>query len=313
MEMRAGCTAAVGLVLFFLGLWQITRPFRPADLQIRLEGCQNWWRGALVGTVLTAVSQSSSAVTVLLMAAVSARQLSLRAAFGILLGANIGTTATAWLAQLGQLPGAVGLVLPALLCLLLIWQTRRCRAALGLALLLFGMHTMTTGAQALLQGQGTELLQQALQTPWRGGLWGAGVTAVLQSSSVTVGMLQAAVSSGALSMAAAAPVVAGNNLGTCVTALLAAIPAARGGRQLAGLHLLFNLFAAAVLTALWSLGLGQWLGRIPATSTGVAAFHTLFNLLPALGLLCAQSAVAFCRARRYDRGNLHQRQKERVL
>lgn len=190
-------TAAVGLTLFFLGMWMMTGAFH-LD-QTRLHWTHNWWRGALIGTVLTAVSQSSSAVTVLLVAAVCSGQISLFSAFGVLLGANIGTTATAWLVQLGQLPGVVGWLLPALLCLLLAWQSQNMRIACGLAVLLFGMHTMTTAAQSL--GQGETALYQALQSPWKGGLWGAGVTAVLQSSSVTVGMLQALAGSGGITMA----------------------------------------------------------------------------------------------------------------
>lgn len=132
-------TAAVGLTLFFLGMWMMTGAFH-LD-QTRLHWTHNWWRGALIGTVLTAVSQSSSAVTVLLVAAVCSGQISLFSAFGVLLGANIGTTATAWLVQLGQLPGVVGWLLPALLCLLLAWQSQNMRIACGLAVLLFGMHT----------------------------------------------------------------------------------------------------------------------------------------------------------------------------
>lgn len=143
-------TAAVGLTLFFLGMWMMTGAFH-LD-QTRLHWTHNWWRGALIGTVLTAVSQSSSAVTVLLVAAVCSGQISLFSAFGVLLGANIGTTATAWLVQLGQLPGVVGWLLPALLCLLLAWQSQNMRIACGLAVLLFGMHTMTTAAQSLGQG-----------------------------------------------------------------------------------------------------------------------------------------------------------------
>ena len=302
-------TAAVGLILFFLGMWMMTGAFH-LD-QTRLHWTHNWWRGALIGTVLTAASQSSSAVTVLLVAAVCSGQISLFSAFGVLLGANIGTTATAWLVQLGQIPGVVGWLLPALLCLLLAWQSQNMRIACGLAVLLFGMHTMTTAAQSL--GQGETALYQALQSPWKGGLWGAGVTAVLQSSSVTVGMLQALAGSGGITMAQAAPVVAGNNLGTCVTALLAAVAATKSGRQLAGLHLLFNLWAAGLLAAFWQLGLGRWLAELQATSIRIALFHTLFNLLPALLLLAGQSTVAFFRAGQYDRGNFHPRQKENAI
>lgn len=306
-------TAAVGLTLFFMGMWMMTGAFHPKQARLHLHLTHNWWRGALIGTMLTAVSQSSSAVTVLLVAAVSSGQISLFSAFGVLLGANIGTTATAWLVQLGQLPGVVGWLLPALLCLLLAWQSRNMKIACGLAVLLFGMHTMTTGAQALIHGQNMEVLQRALQSPWQGWLWGAGVTAVLQSSSVTVGMLQALAGSGGITMAQAAPVVAGNNLGTCVTALLAAVAATKSGRQLAGLHLLFNLWAAGLLAALWQLGLGRWLAELQATSIRIALFHTLFNLLPALLLLAGQSTVAFFRAGQYDRGNFHPRQKENAI
>lgn len=285
--MVAGMMAAVGFALFFLGLYLTSHGVRMTEQPMLYAGMP-WWRGALFGLVLTALVQSSSAVSVLLVSAVSAKKIGLREAFGILLGVNVGTTATAWLALLGQLPGIVGIVLPATLCLLLVWGWKAPQAALGLGTVFFGMHWMTLGASGLLHGSGA-LPLGALEKPISGFLWGSGITAFLQSSSATIGVLQAAAGSASMNMALVAPIAAGCNVGTCVTALFAALPMGKKGKLLAMLHLLFNLGAACLLGVAWNLGLGAALAQIPAAGIQIAAFHTLFNLLPALLVIGAEA------------------------
>lgn len=286
--MVAGMMAAVGFALFFLGLFLTSHGVRMTEQPMLYTGMP-WWRGALLGLAVTTVVQSSSMVSVLLVSAVSAKKIGLREAFGILLGVNVGTTATAWLALLGQLPGVVGIVLPAALCLLLAWGWKAPQAALGLGAVFFGMHLMTLGASGLLRGSDA-LPLEVLEKPLSGFLWGSGITALLQSSSATIGVLQAAAGSASMNMALAAPIAAGCNVGTCVTALFAALPMGEKGKQLAMLHLLFNLGAACLLGIAWYLGLGATLAQIPAAGIPVAAFHTLFNLFPALLVIGIEAA-----------------------
>ena len=295
--------AMVGLGVFLLlaGMLLLTNG---TMVQRRVEGHLPWWRGAILGASMTVVLQSSSAMTALLVAAVSRGMMRAMDAFGWIIGANVGTCITAWILTIGTLPGAFGVAMPLLLSAVIFCLTRSWRAAGGLLLMLLGMRGMSAGTESLIR---PEILTQALESPWRGTALGMMVTAVLQSSSAVIGMLQAVAGPSGLRLSLAAPVAAGSNIGTCATALLASIPANSAGRRVAVGHLLFNLFSF-LLFCLWcSVGGLAFLNRFPADAVSVAAFHTGFNLVPALLLIVGEgavkTAVALLRRSRYDSSN----------
>lgn len=254
------------------------------------------WRAVLFGTVVTALVQSSSAVTSVLVGLAACGMLSPRQSAGLIAGANLGTCSTAFLVHFGLhtvqpdfLHGSFPLlVLGALLPLLLL---RRCPAALaaggGLLALLAGMVRMQ---DALAQLSGSPLLVgllSACHTPLTGFFAGIVATAVLQSSSACIAILQASAASGVLSVGSVVPIILGQNIGTCSTALLASIRAGQAARRTALLHLLFNVVGAAavfpvllVLSAVCPQLLAQ-----PADSGAIAWIHLLCNLAAALVFL----------------------------
>lgn len=276
-------------------------------------------QGVLLGAVVTAAVQSSSAVTVIVVGLVGSGVLSLRQAIGVIMGANIGTTVTAHLLRLGDAASAAGagasgaglllrLCSPATLAPVavllgtVLWLTARKnrwatlgQLLLGLGILFTGMLQMEAAVAPLGQTPAFLRLFRRVENPLLGVLAGAGVTAVIQSSSASVGILQAASSTGAVSWAAAAPILLGQNIGTCVTPALAALGGGnQGAKQAALVHLLLNLTGTAVfLAAIYGTG---WASRAPfwetpITKAGIARFHTFFNLsvtamlLPFVGTL----------------------------
>lgn len=264
--------------------------------------------GVLLGAVVTAAVQSSSAVTVIVVGLVGAGALSLRQAIAVTMGANIGTTVTAHLLRLGDAAAGtagagasgVGLLLrlcsPAtlapvavLLGTVLYLTARKSRSMtlgqllLGFGILFTGMLQMEAAVAPLGQTPAFLRLFRQVENPLLGVLAGAGATAVIQSSSASVGILQAASSTGAVSWAAAVPILLGQNIGTCVTPILAALGGGgnRGAKQAALVHLLLNLTGTAVfLAGIYGTG---WFSRTPFWETsiskaGIARFHTFFNL-----------------------------------
>lgn len=254
--------------------------------------------GLLTGMAVTMAVQSSSAVTVLLVGLVGGGLMTLRQSLYVIFGANIGTTLTAWLLSLTGLesknfwvqflkPEHFSAVLaPIGLLLIMTAKTRRRRgigtALMGFALLMLGMDLMKTAVAPLADSPAFGRWMIAFQNPLLGVLAGAGLTAVIQSSSASVGMLQALAANGAVSRAMAVPLVLGQNIGTCVTALLSAVGADRNAKRVALLHLLINFFgAAACLVLFWILPKETE----PIAPVGVAVIHTLFNVTATVLLL----------------------------
>ena len=246
---------------------------------------------------------------VMVVGFVNSGMLTLRQAVGVIMGTNVGTTVTPWLLSLGGLEG--GGVLGRLLRpagfvpLLSLWGiaaylagkgSRRDtgQALLGFAVLMQGMEIMTAAVSGLARAEGFRKLFTAFGSPLLGVLAGAVLTAVIQSSSASVGILQALAASGQVTVGAAIPIVMGQNIGTCVTAMLSSVGASRSARRAALVHLLFNLAGAGIwLGVFWlvkTLAAPAILDRA-VTLPGVAVIHTAFNLLctaalfPAAGLL----------------------------
>lgn len=313
MDIFDGLTALGGLCLFLFGM-QIMAEALQRRAGGRLEGLlrrmtRSRWAGFFTGLAVTAAVQSSSAAMVMVVGFVNSGMLTLRQAVGVIMGTNVGTTVTPWLLSLGGLEG--GGVLGRLLRpagfvpLLSLWGiaaylagkgSRRDtgQALLGFAVLMQGMEIMTAAVSGLARAEGFRQLFTAFGSPLLGVLAGAVLTAVIQSSSASVGILQALAASGQVTVGAAIPIVMGQNIGTCVTAMLSSVGASRSARRAALVHLLFNLAGAGIWLGVF------WLVKLLAapaildravTLLGVAVIHTAFNLLctaalfPAAGLL----------------------------
>lgn len=286
-----------GLGLFLLGMLLMTDGLKQAagPLLGRVLGSstQTRWRGLLSGVLVTAVVQSSSAVTVAAIGFVNAGLLNLQQSIWVLFGANVGTTMTGWLValigfrvqiELAALP-VIGLGM-----LLRLSGTRTRRAALGTALTGFGVLFLGIG---FLQ-QGVVIDGQHLL----GGLGGSGplavfvmllaglvLTVLMQSSSAALAVTLTLAQGGALSLTLAAAMVIGSNIGTTVTALLAAIGATPNARRAAGAHVAFNILAASAALVLLPFlvhavdALRSLLGLDASPAISLAMFHTVFNLL----------------------------------
>jgi phosphate:Na+ symporter len=260
--------------------------------------------GLLTGLVITAVIQSSSATTVMVVGFVNSGLMTLRQAIHVIMGANIGTTVTAWLLSLAGIDSGslfLKLLKPSSftpvfafvgIILYLFCKSGRRKDTgmifLGFATLMFGMETMSGAVSGLRNAAGFRNLFLAFQNPILGVLAGAILTAVIQSSSASVGILQALAVSGQVSYNAAIPIIMGQNIGTCVTAVLSAVGAGQNAKRAAMVHLSFNVIGAAVwLTVFCGVKAAlqpAWLDE-PASLLGIAVAHTIFNVLCTLLML----------------------------
>lgn len=266
--------------------------------------------GFLTGLVVTAVIQSSSATTVMVVGFVNSGLMTLKQAIGVIMGANIGTTVTAWLLSLGGISGDavwVQLLKPtsftpvlALIGIIMYMFSKDSRKndtgmiLLGFATLMFGMDTMSGAVSGLREVPAFRQLFVAFTNPLLGVLAGAALTAIIQSSSASVGILQALALSGQVSYAAAIPIIMGQNIGTCVTALISSVGTSRNAKRTAIVHLSFNVIGTVVWLTVFcivrAVAAPAILGE-SATMYGIAIAHTAFNvactalLLPASGLL----------------------------
>lgn len=266
--------------------------------------------GFLTGLVVTAIIQSSSATTVMVVGFVNSGLMTLKQAIGVIMGANIGTTVTAWLLSLGGISGDavwVQLLKPtsftpvlALIGIIMYMFSRDSRKndtgmiLLGFATLMFGMDTMSGAVSGLRDVPAFREMFVAFTNPLLGVLAGAALTAIIQSSSASVGILQALALSGQVSYGAAIPIIMGQNIGTCVTALISSVGTSRNAKRAAIVHLSFNVIGTIVwLTAFCivrTAAAPAILGE-SATMYGIAIAHSAFNiactaiLLPASGLL----------------------------
>lgn len=265
-------TAGVALFLLGTGLLGESLDGRCSRLLTR-HLLQSPRRGFFTGLLATAALQSSSAVTVLL----SALGRPLAESFPAVMGANVGTTVTAWLMWADMsLPGLTAWLPVLLLLSVLCYLLRGWKGPAGFCLLLTGMEAMTASAAGLGESGAFRGLLLLAEDPGRGVLLGAAVTAVLQSSGAAIGILQALCAAGQMGAAAAVPILMGQNIGTCATALLASLAGGRGARAVALAHLGFNLTGTAVCLPLWLLVRGRFTAMTPL---GIALFHTGFNLL----------------------------------
>ncbi len=266
--------------------------------------------GFLTGLGVTAVIQSSSATTVMVVGFVNSGLMTLRQSISVIMGANVGTTVTAWLLSLGDIDGSSVLIrllkptsfTPILavigIILYLFCKSSRKKDSgvilLGFATLMFGMETMSGAVSGLRNDPVFVNLFLAFKNPLLGVVAGAVLTGIIQSSSASVGILQALSATGAVSYAAAIPIIMGQNIGTTVTALLSSIGTNKNARRAAVVHLMFNVIGVVVLLSVFTVvraALAPALLDEAATRSGIAIAHSAFNLLctamllPAGGLL----------------------------
>ena len=314
MDLFDVLTMIGGLSIFLFGMSLMGQALERAagnrlrDTLSRMTG--NAFAGFLTGLGVTAVIQSSSATTVMVVGFVNSGLLTLRQAINVIMGANVGTTVTAWLLSLGGISGSalwVRLLKPSSftpvlalvgVILLLFGKSAKRKdvgtVLLGFATLMLGMETMTGAVSGLKDIESFRNLFLLFTDPLLGVLAGAVLTGVIQSSSASVGILQALAATGAVSYGAAIPIIMGQNIGTCVTALLSSVGTTKNARRTAMVHLAFNVIGTAMCLAAFcavKAALAPAFLQQGATMYGIAIAHSAFNLVctiilfPAAGLL----------------------------
>ena len=254
--------------------------------------------GFLTGCGVTSIIQSSSATTVMVVGFVNSGLMTLKQAINVIMGANVGTTVTAWILSLGGISSDntfVKLLKPssftpvlALVGIIFYMFSKSDKKKdtgtilLGFATLMFGMETMTSAVSGLSQVPAFKQLFVTFSNPVLGVLAGAMLTAVIQSSSASVGILQALAMTGQVSFAAAIPIVMGQNIGTCITAVLSSVGANKNAKRAAFVHLSFNVIGTAVWLTVFSVVKAIFhpaFLSLSASPAGIAVAHSAFNLL----------------------------------
>ena len=295
-------TMVGGLCLFLFGMNVMGEALeRRAGASLRaLLGklTTNRMLGFLTGLAVTAVIQSSSATTVMVVGFVNSGLLTLGQAINVIMGANVGTTVTAWILSLGGIESSnvlVQLLKPSSFTpILAVWgivyymflkDSRKKDTGmifLGFATLMFGMETMSDAVSGLKDVPAFQQLFLLFTNPILGVLAGAVLTAIIQSSSASVGILQALSTTGSVSYAAAIPIIMGQNIGTCITAMLSSVGTTKNAKRAAVVHLMFNILGTMIclilFTAVQTLLAPAILGE-QATYLGIAICHTMFNVI----------------------------------
>ena len=304
-----------GLALFIYGMTTMGKGLERAagsKLEKTLEKMTgNVFTALIMGMVVTMVIQSSSATTVMVVGFVNAGIMTLKQSVGVILGANIGTTVTAQILRLSGGEGSGNLFMDLLkpknlayiivlvgVIIMMLAKKRRTRDIAdiftGFGILFIGMAVMEGAVAPLADLPQFADLFAAISNPVLGVVVGAGVTAIIQSSSASVGILQALSTTGAITYSAAIPIILGQNIGTCITAFLSSLGGSKNARRTAMVHFYFNLigsiaFLVAIYAVQYAVGFSFW--ENPIDKGGIANFHTLFNVtctllfLPFTGLL----------------------------
>lgn len=284
-----------GLALFLYGMQMMSNGLEDAagnKMKNILEKLtSNRFLGVLVGAGITAVIQSSSATTVMVVGFVNTGLMTLRQAVWVIMGANIGTTITGQLIALD-----VGLLAPLIafigVAMLVFFKNPKLhhigKILAGLGILFIGMNIMSESMYPLRESEAFVSLMTKFSNPLLAILIGALFTAVIQSSSASIGILQALAAAGLIGFESSVFILFGQNIGTCITAVLASIGTNRSAKRTTVIHLLFNVLGTVVFTALClTLPLTDWVALITPDniSKQIANMHTLFNISTTLLLL----------------------------
>ena len=255
-------------------------------------------KGFGLGLGITSIIQSSSATTVMLVGLVNSEIITLKQSIYVIMGANVGTTVTAWLLSLTGISGdsvIVQLLKPSsftpvlaligIIFYMFVKNTEKKDTGmilLGFAVLMYGMESMSGAVSGLKEVEGFTNLLTVFSNPILGVLAGALLTAIIQSSSASVGILQALSTTGAITYASAIPIIMGQNIGTCVTALISSIGANKNAKRVAFVHLYFNIIGTVVLLLLF-YSVNSFVHfafvDLQANQFGIAITHSMFNLL----------------------------------
>ncbi len=302
-----------GLCLFLFGMNVMGQSLeRRAGSSLRTllrKLTTNKMAGFLTGLGITAVIQSSSATTVMVVGFVNSGLMTLKQSINVIMGANVGTTVTAWILSLGAIDSGnifLKLLKPTsftpVLALVGIIFYMFCKSdkkkdtgtiLLGFATLMFGMDAMSDAVSGLKNVPEFQNLFLLFENPFLGVAAGAVLTAVIQSSSASVGILQALSSTGQVTLGAAIPIIMGQNIGTCVTAMISSVGTNKNAKRAALVHLFFNIIGTAVWVTVFSLVQSIFdpaiLG-ISANQFNIAVAHSTFNVL-CTALLLPQSGL----------------------
>ena len=297
-----------GLALFLYGMHMLSEGLEKISggkLERILEKMtDSRWKAVLLGAGVTAVIQSSSATTVMVVGFVNSGIMKLSQAIGIIMGANIGTTVTAWILSLSGIEGdsfliqflkpsnfsPVLAVIGIVFIMFLKSQKKKDIGMIlvGFAILMFGMDTMSGAVKPLADVPEFTGILTMFSNPFLGMLAGAVLTAVIQSSSASVGILQALCATGSITYGTAFPIIMGQNIGTCVTALLSGIGANKSAKRAALVHLYFNIIGTAlfmiVFYTIHAFVPFDFIGR-SAGAAGIAVIHSIFNIVATIVLL----------------------------
>jgi len=303
MEIFDILTLVLGLALFLYGMDVMGDSLKKSagsSLKTTLgKMTSNPISGFLLGLIVTCVIQSSSATTVMVVGFVNSGTMSLLQAVGVIMGANVGTAITAWLTALSGLGEDGAEVVDALkwlkpdawmpvlaligICLILFVKRGRKKdigaVLLGFAVLMTGMDVMSGAVKGI---NGIEKILLMFDNPILGVLAGLVLTAIVQSSSASVGILQSMTTTGVITYGMAIPIVMGQNIGTCVTAMLSSIGANKNGRRAALVHLYFNIIGVVIWLSLFYLF--DWIVGFPFVAKitdmwDIAIIHTVFKIL----------------------------------
>jgi len=290
-----------GLALFLFGMnimGQGLERSAGSKLKTILEKLtSNPLKGFLLGLGVTAVIQSSSATTVMVVGFVNSGVMTLRQAIGIIMGANVGTTVTSWLLSRIAIEGdsiIMNLLKPtsfspvlALIGVILYMSAKNSKKKdigtilLGFAILMTGMDGMSKAVSGLKEIPEFASILTMFSNPILGVLAGAALTAIIQSSSASVGILQALASTGTVTYSSAIPIILGQNIGTCVTAMISSVGTNRNARRAAAVHLYFNIIGTTIfLLGFYALhaAIRFPFYSLPIDELGIAQVHTVFNL-----------------------------------
>lgn len=333
MDIFAVFTWIGGLALFLYGMNLLGKGLETlsgSKLQGILERkTANPIIGVLLGAVVTAILQSSSTTTVMVVGFVNSGIMRLSQAVGVIMGANIGTTATPWILSLTGIQGKGFWIrflnpftyapLLAMVGVILLFRSNARQKdsrkkdlgmiLIGFAILIFGMQIMSVMVKPLAVSDTFARLMQLFSNPILGIGIGCIVTAMIQSSSVTIGILQTLSTTGQITYGIAIPIILGQNIGTCVSALFAGIGAHQNARRAAMIHLYFNLIGVAIFLVLYYL-MQMWLPIALTDMTvgmvEISAIHTLFNLMTTLILLPVSKGLV-----RLAEKTIHKEENER--
>lgn len=308
MNVKTFISMCSGLALFLFGMHfmgEQLKLFSGGRLQ-KLFGrmTDKTYKGVLLGCGITALIQSSSAVTVMTVGFVNSKMMTLSRAIAVIMGANIGTTITAWILSLTGIssdnifismlkPSFFAPIIAIIGVFIFMFSKKEKRQNIGgimvgFSVLMMGMTFMSDAMSSFADNPALSDFLLKLSHPLSGILAGALLTAVIQSSSASVGILQALSTTGCITFSEAFPIILGQNIGTCVTAVISAFGADKNGKRTAMAHLYFNIIGVTIVSVLYYLSdavLNFGFKNMPVNASEIAVIHSAFNIFSTAVLL----------------------------